>query len=322
MGVLPMNRSTAALAVMIGTALAGCQRGPEKKDADAQSLEKRIAALEQQAPASTGAPADPAALNLTPEGAAAAPAPAYDERASGAAPALERATTPRASRGTTRSSRTASARTASRSTASSPVRGGAVSQEPVERVGAVEPVERIETAGTGDPGPSRETLVIPGGTEMRLVLETGLSSETSHEGDRVVARVERATAQDGRVVLPGGTVLRGRVVRADNGGRIRGRSQLGVDFDRIVVRGREHPLQATSITVEGPDDTRRDAAVIAGSTAAGAVIGKIMNKGAKKGAVIGAATGTGAVLVTKGMPIEMPAGSRWTVRTRSTVRLD
>ena len=60
--------------------------------------------------------------------------------------------------------------------------------------------------------------MIPGGTEMRVVLETGLSSETSHDGERVVARVERATSQDGRVVLPGGTVLRGRVFRADVGG--------------------------------------------------------------------------------------------------------
>ena len=196
--------------------------------------------------------------------------------------------------------------------------------EPVERVGAAaEPIEAMEPmAGTGDPGPRREILVIPGGTEMRVVLETGLSSETSKDGERVVARVERATAQDGRIVLPGGTVLRGRVVRAQSAGRVRGRSNLTVDFDRIVVRGREHPLQATSITVDGPDDTKRDVAVIAGSTAAGAVIGEIMNKGAKKGAVVGAATGTGAVLVTKGAPVEMPAGSRWTVRVSNTVRLD
>ena len=124
------------------------------------------------------------------------------------------------------------------------------------------------------------------------------------------------------MVLPGGTVLRGRVVRAESAGRVRGRSHLTVDFDRIVVRGREHPLAATSITVDGPGNVKRDAAVIAGSTAAGAVIGKIMDKGAKKGAVVGAATGAGAVLVTRGEAIEMPAGSRWTVRTTRTVRLD
>ena len=317
-----MNRTTAALVILIGTALAACQRTPEKKavDADAQALEKRIAALEQQAPASTAAPADPAALNLAPE--PAGTAPAYVESSASSAPARTPVT---ASRRSTRSTRTTStpARTVRPRTESATVVGGP-SREPVERIGAAaEPVERIDTmAGTGDPGPRRENLVIPGGTEMRVVLETGLSSDTSQDGERVVARVERATAQDGRVVLPGGTVLRGHVVRAESAGRIAGRSRLTVDFDRIVVRGREHPLQSTSITVDGPDTRRRDAAIIGGSTAAGAILGGITNKGVKKGAVVGAATGAGAVLVTRGDAVEMPAGSRWTVRVTNTVRLD
>jgi len=319
-----MNRTKAALVVVIGTALAACQQTPDKNaaDANAQALEKRIAALEQQTPPSAGAPADPATVNLSPAPAAPRPmAPAYVEGSAPAAPArtlgvIKQGQAPAtASRRAVRAPRTAPAgsREASREAV-----------EPVERIGpAAEPIEPMEPmAGTGDPGPRRETLVIPGGTELRVVLETGLSSETSKEGERVVARVERATAQDGRVVLPGGTVLRGRVVRAESAGRVRGRSHLTVDFDRIVVRGREHPLSATSITVDGPDDTKRDVAVIAGSTAAGAVIGGIMKKGAKKGAVVGAATGAGAVLVTKGGAIEMPAGSRWTVRVTNTVRLD
>jgi len=305
-----MNRTKATFVVVIGIALAACQRTPEQNaaDANAQALEKRIAALEQQTPPSAGAPADPASVTLSPEPAPVAPA--YVERSAPAAPARRAATS---NRRAGRAPRTETATTGSRPAA-----------EPVERVGpAAEPIEPMEPmAGTGDPGPRRETLVIPGGTEMRVVLETGLSSETSQDGERVVARVERATSQDGRVVLPGGTVLRGRVVRAASAGRVRGRSNLTVDFDRIVVRGREHPLQATSITVDGPDDTKRDVAVIAGSTAAGAVIGGIMNKGAKKGAAVGAATGAGAVLVTRGAPVEMPAGSRWTVRVTNTVRLD
>jgi hypothetical protein len=302
-----MNRTKAALVVMLGTALAACQQGPEKKAADAEALEKRIAALEQQATPAPGAPVDPASVTLAPEPAPVAPA--YVERSTPAAPSRKPATTTRRVARAPRATSAAAPR---------------VAAEPVERVGpAAEPIEPMEPmAGTGDPGPRRDTLVIPGGTEMRVVLETGLSSETSKDGERVVARVERATSQDGRVVLPGGTVLRGRVVRAESAGRVRGVSHLTVDFDRIVVRGREHPLSATSITVDGPDDTKRDVAVIAGSTAAGAVIGGIMNKGAKKGAAVGAATGAGAVLVTRGAPIEMPAGSRWTVRTTSTVRLD
>jgi hypothetical protein len=312
MGGLPMNGTKAALVVVIGIGLAACQRTPEKSavDANAQALEKRIAALEQQTPPpSTAAPADPAGLNLAPE--PTGPRPTY---------VVER--TPPARTPATTSRRTARAPRATASTTRPATRE---TNEPVERIGgpAVEPIEPMEPmAGTGDPGPRRETLVIPGGTELRIVLETGLSSETSQDGERVVARVERAMAQDGRVVLPGGTVLRGRVMRAESAGRVRGRSHLTVDFDRIVVRGREHPLQSTSITVDGPDDTKRDVAVIAGSTAAGAVIGKIMDKGAKKGAAVGAATGAGAVLVTRGQGIEMPAGSRWTVRVTNTVRLD
>jgi len=309
-----MNGLKAALVVVVGTALAACQQTPETKaaDASARTLEERVAALEQQAPPSAAAPADPAGLTISPEPGASSyverSAPPYVEQDAPAAPARRPAATPRRA---TRAPRTASA--------TRPVAPSGA--EPVERIGpAAEPIESV--ADAGDPGPRRDTLVIPGGTEMRVVLETGLSSETSQDGERVVARVERATSQDGRVVLPGGTVLRGRVVRAESAGRVRGRSHLTVDFDRIVVRGREHPLQATSITVDGPDDTKRDVAIVAGSTAAGAVIGGIMKKGVKKGAVVGAATGAGAVLVTRSGAIEMPAGSRWTVRTTSTVRLD
>jgi len=315
MGGLPMNRTKAALVVVIGTALAACQQAPDKNaaDANAQALEQRIAALEQQTPPSAGAPADPASVNLSPEPAALRPmapmAPASVERSAPAAPARKPAT---------------ASRRAARSPRATPATTRQASPEPVERAGpAAEPIEPMEPmAGTGDPGPRRETLVIPAGTELRVVLETGLSSETSHDGERVVARVERAMAQDGRVVLPGGTVLRGHVVRAESAGRVRGRSHLTVDFDRIVVRGQEHRLQSASITVDGPDSRRRDAAIIGGSAAAGAIIGGITKKGVTKGAVVGAATGAGAVLVTRGDAIEMPAGSRWTVRVTNTVRLD
>ena len=311
-----MNRYKAAVVIALGAALGACQQqGPDKKAADAQALEKRIAALEQQAPPSSAAPADPAAVNMAPEPAAPAPvAPAETKSATSTARTRSRtAATHR------------NVQTAHRAPApTAPTAPSRTAAERVERVGpAAEPIEPIEPmVGTGDPGPRRDTLVIPSGTEMRIVLETGLSSETSKPGERVVARVERAMDKDGRVVLPGGTVLRGRVVRADSAGRIRGRSHLSVDFDRIVVRGQEHPLRATAIDVDGPDDTRRDAAIIGGSTVAGAVLGGIMNKGAKKGAIIGAATGAGAVLVTKGEAIEMPSGSRWTVRVTNTVRLD
>jgi hypothetical protein len=171
--------------------------------------------------------------------------------------------------------------------------------------------------------PRPERLSLPEGSELTLVLETPVSSADSQEGDTVVARVEKAVGPEGSILLPGGTVVKGHVTEAVSSGRVKGRARVSVDFDRIVVRGRTHELDGTSISAEAGDDHGRDARIIGGSSAAGAVIGAIADgkKGFLRGALIGAGLGGGAVLATKGHEIELPAGSRWKVRVQETVRL-
>jgi hypothetical protein len=179
-------------------------------------------------------------------------------------------------------------------------------------------------AAPAAPAPAPQpALVLAEGSKLTLRFENALSSETSRAGDSVTARVERATDPSGRVALPGGTVLRGRVVDARQAGRVKGRARVSVDFDRIVVRGRTHELDASTITVEAPDDHGRDAKIVGGSAAAGAIIGAIKDgkEGFAKGALIGGAGGTGAVLLTRGRDIRIPAGSRFTVTVKDTVRL-
>jgi hypothetical protein len=68
----------------------------------------------------------------------------------------------------------------------------------------------------------------------------------------VTARVERAISQDGRIVLPGGTVLQGRVSDARGSGRVSGRARVAIDFDRIVVRGRTQELEVSPVVAEAP----------------------------------------------------------------------
>jgi hypothetical protein len=113
------------------------------------------------------------------------------------------------------------------------------------------------------------------------------------------------------------------VTDARSSGRVSGRARVAVEFDRIVVRGRTHELDASTVVAEAPSESGRDAKIVGGSAAAGAVLGAIANgtRGAVRGAVIGAAGGGAAVLVTKGREVELPAGSRWTVRVRNSVRL-
>jgi hypothetical protein len=198
-----------------------------------------------------------------------------------------------------------------------PVRPAPAADRPVR------PRPAAEAARPAAPVAAEPALVLAPGSKLTLRFENALSSETSRAGDSVTARVETATDEDGSVALPGGTVLHGKVVEARQSGRVKGRALVSVDFDRIVVRGRTHPLDASTITVEAPADRGRDAKIVGGSAAAGAIIGAIKDgkEGFAKGAIIGGAGGTGAVLLTRGRDIQIPAGSRFTVTVKDAVRL-
>jgi len=342
-----MNRTSAVLAVVLAAAVAACQRAPEQAAAQPPP----------NAPASTLAPAvaPDAGAGYESAGVPAASAPA--ERPTQQPPTYPRSaeprTAPRSSARVAQAPRTSThvaqaPRTTTSSTTSSTASSSHHSSrvERVDHVPAAEPIDvptddrrsearRSETArdqngrrAEAEPEPAAtprpERLTLSAGTELQLVLEEGLSSATSHQGDAVTARVTRATAPDGSIVLPGGTVLKGHVYRAEEAGRVSGRSHLGVDFDRIVVRGVEHRLDTTTIEVEGPESHSRDAAIVGGSTVGGAIIGGILGggSGAKKGAIAGVLGGTGAVLATRGKEVEVPSGSRWTVRVKALTHLD
>lgn len=317
----------------VAALVAGCQA--EKKTGREQELEQRVQSLERQLLEAQMASPSPQATAAA-DGSASQPAASPTAAPATSAPAQARtapapverpqtvwhppAASSRTAKNTTPSHRApAPSRTARRDDARTqsedhePFDGGRPSAEPVG--GDNDRTEPVEPRAT--------SMVLPEGTELQLVLEQPLSSATSRAGDTVTARVERAVSEDGRVILPGGTVLQGRVVEARSSGRVSGRARLAVDFDRIVVRGRTHELDASTIVAEAPSESGRDAKIVGGSAAAGAVLGAIAGgrRGAVRGAVIGAGAGGAAVLVNKGKEVEMPSGSRWTVRVRNSVRL-
>lgn len=286
-----MTMRSGSVLFVLAAALTGCQARTASVD-KAETLEKRVQELEKQ----LGVSAAP-----SPSG---AQAPAAEATPAGGAASGER-------------------RSARKPTAS--VKAPSASSEPREARAEEPAAESRDSATRVHPvvAPRPEAWSLPEGTELTLLLETPLSSARSRQGDAVVARVERAEGPEGRIVLPGGTVLRGRVAEAVPSGRVKGRARVSVAFDRIVVRGRTHEIEGTRVTVEAPDDHGRDAKIIGGGSAAGAVLGAIADgkKGFVRGAVIGATVGGGAVLATKGREIELPAGSRWKVRVTEAVRL-
>src|SRR5437773_8600650 len=283
------------LALLTAAALAACQQAPASDKAAAElkaekektaALEQRIAELEKKAEA-PGAPAVASNLQAPASAAVAAALPVERKPA-------RRATTATRTRVVKRTTPASSSRVSVIPEERSRVEEPGVRTDRTDRTDRSR--ERDPWATTGDPGPRREE--IPAGTSLTLVLENGLSTVNSREGQPVTARIERAVSEDGRVVLPGGSVLRGRVSEVDQSGRVSGRAHLAVTWDTITVRGVSRRIATSDVAMTAEDNHGRDAKIIGGGTAAGAIIGGIVNggRGAKKGAILGAGAGTGAGL--------------------------
>ena len=180
------------------------------------------------------------------------------------------------------------------------------------------PIGRAATAV-----PTPEPLVIPQGTALAMTLQTTASSATSHEGDAVVAKLAESVRLGDRILVPAGSEVRGRVIAAVPSGRVKGRARLALDFDSIVVKGREVAIDTSPIDITAGQQKKRDAAIIGGGTGAGAIVGGIVDgkKGAAIGALLGAGAGGGAVLATKGKEVHLPSGTALKVRLREPARI-
>jgi hypothetical protein len=169
-----------------------------------------------------------------------------------------------------------------------------------------------------------DPLVLPEGTRLPLVLETSLSSKTSHKGDLVVAKLRDDVKVGEKVVLPEGTEMRGRVTAAAPSGKVKGLARLAFDFDTLLLKGKEHTVEMRTVDITAPKTHKKDAAIIGGGAGAGALIGAIVDgkKGAGVGALVGGAAGTGVVLTTTGKEVQIPAGSALSVKLTTEARLD
>ncbi len=189
---------------------------------------------------------------------------------------------------------------------------------PTDRFRAI-PLERRPASSQPQEQPTRERfrripLVVPQDTVLEIELVEALSSQTSSVGDLFTARVVSPVSVDGYFAVPLGATVVGHVEAVDRARRFGGRARLLLLFDRLVLPEGEVPLEA-SLYDEARGETGRDAATIAGATAAGAILGRAVGDGDRRsavGALIGAAIGTG-VAARRGEAIELPAGGRLTL---------
>jgi hypothetical protein len=149
---------------------------------------------------------------------------------------------------------------------------------------------------------------IPAGQELDVRLQTALSSETATAEQRFEAVTAADVIQDGSVLIPAGSRVRGVVTSVKRPGRVDRVGSLTLSFDQMEVRGRTYPIRAMATQVFESGGIRDEAGTAGVGAGAGVILGGLL--GGLKGAVVGAVIGAGgAIAATEGKDINLPAGA-------------
>jgi hypothetical protein len=180
----------------------------------------------------------------------------------------------------------------------------------------------VGTAGQSGPAQveGSERNVIPVGQLIDVRLQNSLSSASAKPEQRFEATTLVDLEQDGRVLVPAGSLVRGVVERAEPAGRVDRSGSLALAFDQLTVRGTEYPMRAMATQVFESGGIREEGRKVGTAGAVGAIVGGIM--GGLQGALLGAVVGSGGVIAaTEGKNVELPAGAVVRLRLDSPVRI-
>lgn len=172
------------------------------------------------------------------------------------------------------------------------------------------------------------TIVIAKDTELILELQEPLSTNKNKPGDKFTAKVVSPIELNG-------AMIEGRVNKITKPGRIKRRSELSLDFDRIIVSQNRWgnfngtltevlPVKGDNVrrvddegTAVGKSSLKPDATKVGAATGTGAVIGGLTAGpvGVAVGSGIGAAAAVGAVIIERGKDIRLNANQQLRVKT-------
>jgi hypothetical protein len=149
---------------------------------------------------------------------------------------------------------------------------------------------------------------LPSGTELDVRLLSRLSSDTAQVEDRFEATTLVDVRENGRVLVPAGSVVRGVVTDVKKAGRVDRKGSLTLTFDQIRINGRTYPIRGTMTQALEAGGYKEDAEKIGAGAAVGAVLGGLLGgvKGAITGILIG---GGGVVAATEGENVDLPEGT-------------
>ncbi len=190
-----------------------------------------------------------------------------------------------------------------------------------------------------------QTIVLPAGTKLPLVLRNGINTRTAKAGDSVYFETIYPIAQNNQILIPMGSFARGHLLEAKRPGRIKGRGEFRMLIESVTLpNGSTFSLVATPNSMDthgregvdkegkiiGPSSVGRDAATVLLATAvggpvgtySGALAGSSLSRSTAIGHGAGAAIGIAVILLTRGREAELTLGMTMDVVLDHDVSLD
>jgi type IV secretion system protein VirB10 len=185
-----------------------------------------------------------------------------------------------------------------------------------------------QSAGaTVAPKGSLKEIIVPAGTEIPLVLKSAIDTKNTRTGDGVYCQTTFPVVVDNVIAIPAGTYVKGEVVKAQRSGKIKGRAEIQLKFDTLIVPNGytvnvpgtiHHDSGTASASVDDEGKIKadpqkgKDATTVAKGAGVGAAGGAIITgtrAGVLSGAGIGGVAGLATVLMTRGQDLRIEPGA-------------
>jgi hypothetical protein len=143
---------------------------------------------------------------------------------------------------------------------------------------------------------ARDQVSIPAGTVINIRMIDSISSDRNNAGEIFRGSIADSIRVGNRTIVPRGANAYVRLVDASSAGRVKGRSKLQLQLERIVVGNHSYAVASNVVEFRGKSETKKSAKSAGIGALAGGGLGALLGGG--KGAAIGAGVGAGAGVAT------------------------
>src|SRR5437868_7298575 len=80
-----------------------------------------------------------------------------------------------------------------------------------------------------------ETLLVPSGTQLPLVLHNAITTRNAQPGDPLYLETVFPVVLNSRVLIPAGSYVQGEIIEAKRPGRVKGRGEVRVRLTTLIL---------------------------------------------------------------------------------------